>query len=112
MNKALKWVLLIVAVMVVLIIGSIIYRLFFQFDIEEIKVYAREEAEKYKDKAGVYRIIMKGVEHILLSHNLSQQVLTSASGTHTDKEQQLVFAAIGECQARKYLPAGIPASVK
>ena len=105
MSKYFKYILLIVSLVIVALIGCIIYRMFFQFDMNEIKIYAREEADKYKDKASVYTIIMEGVEHVLSSHNLTQQVIRFSRSTNTDVEQELVNMAINQCVANKYLPS-------
>jgi predicted nucleic acid-binding protein len=82
----------------------IIYRMFFQFSQSEIKIYALDEAEKYEDKKAAYNIIMDGVQYILSSHNLTQQVLKSAKASKTDKEQELVHAAIMQAKQFTYLP--------
>lgn len=105
MSRALKYILFGLVAMVFVAIVAILYRMFLQFNQKEIKVYVKEQADRYKDKAAAYRIILDGVEFILSSHNLTQQVLRSARATNTDKEQELVNAAINQCIAFKYLSA-------
>jgi len=105
MSASLKYILFGLIALVTVTIGFIIYRMFFQFNQDEIKIYVREQAARYKDAAASYSVIMAGVEHILGSHNLTQQVLRSAASSGTDKEQELVNAAINQCIAFNYLPA-------
>jgi len=89
--------------MILAVMAFIVYRMFFQFNSTYIKQYIGEEAAKYKDKAAATRYITDGVEYILHSHNLSQQVLKTAKLNNSDKEQELVFAAVNQCKAFKYL---------
>jgi hypothetical protein len=103
MSTNLKYIIYALLVLVAGTIAVIIYRLFFQFNSDSVHVYAREEAAKYKDSPTVYALILEGTTHILASHTLSQQVLTTANKTNTDKEQVLVMAAIAQCQAYGYL---------
>lgn len=105
MSKQLKYILIALVVLVIGVIAAIMYRMFWQFDQKDIHIYATEEAAKYKDSKGVYSIILEGVQHVLNSHTLSRQVLTTAKNTGTDKEQLLVQAAIKQCIAFGYLPA-------
>jgi hypothetical protein len=103
MSKTLKYAIIAIIALILVTIACIVHRMFFQFDSKEIKEYVREEAEKYGDKQAAYALIMDGVEYILGSHNLTQQVLKSARASKTDKEQELVHAAIQQCKAFKYL---------
>lgn len=104
MSSTLKYIIITLLVLVLLVIATIVYRMFFQFDADEISIYAREEAAKYgSDSAAVYNTIMEGVQYILKSHNLTQQVLRSAKGTNTDPEQELVNAAINQNISFGYL---------
>lgn len=105
MSTALKYTLMALVALVTVAIAAIAYRMYLQFNQQEIRVYVREQAARYKDQAAAYRIIMDGVEYLLGSHNLTQQVLRSSRATGTDKEQELVNAAINQCIAFKYLPA-------
>lgn len=104
MSKSLKIIMISLVALVAAVIGVIIYRMFFQFDMKEVAVYVDEEAAKYgPKKRDAACIIMDGVEHILSSHNLCQQVLRSARATGTDREQELVSAAINQCKSFRYL---------
>lgn len=104
MSTKLKYILITLLVLVVLVIAAVVYRMFFQFDQNEIRIYIREESAKYgPNAAAVYNIIMEGVEYVLSSHNLTQQVTRSARGTNTDPEQELVNAAINQCISFGYL---------
>jgi len=105
MSTNLRYILMGLVTLVTVALVAILYRMFLQFNQKEIQVYVREQADKYKDKAAAYRIILDGVQYILSSHNLTQQVLRSSRATGTDKEQELVNAAINQCIAFKYLPA-------
>lgn len=107
MSKNLKYATVALIAIVLGIIAVVIYRLFFQFNTNEIHVYAKEEAAKYKDKSGVYSIILEGVHNILSSHSETQQVLKTAKATNMDKEQLLVSAAINKCIMYGYLPKPI-----
>jgi hypothetical protein len=104
MSTNLKYILITLTVLVFGAVAMIIYRMFFQFNEKEIHTYIMEESAKYgKDSAAVASIIAEGVEYILSSHNLTQQVLRSARGSNTDPEQELVNAAINQCIAFNYL---------
>ncbi len=105
MNNNLKYILIGLVAVIAVVLGIVIYRMFFQFDSKEISEYANDEAVKYKDRDAAYSLIMDGVEYILGSHNLTQQVLRSARATGTDKEQELVTAAIQQCKLFNYIPA-------
>lgn len=104
MAKNLKYIIIALVVIILAAVAVILYRMFFQFNQKEIRIYANDEAVKYKDQAGVYNLIMDGVEYILSSHNLTQQVLKTARATGTDKEQELVNAAIMQAKNFNYLP--------
>lgn len=103
MSNTLKYIIIGLSVILLAVIAFIVYRMFFQFDSKEIRIYVNEEASKYADKATAYSLIMDGVEHILSSNNLTQQVLKTARATNTDKEQELVHAAVNQCKAYNYL---------
>ena len=103
MSKTLKFALIGIVVLVLGVIAVITYRMFFQFNSSFVKQYAQEEAAKYANKEAAYKYIMDSVEYILSSHNLSQQVLKTAKVNNSDKEQELVFAAVNQCKAFKYL---------
>lgn len=105
MSTTLKYTVFALIALVTVAIAAIVYRMYLQFNQSEVRIYVREQADRYKDKAAAYRIIMDGVEYILSSHNLTQQVLRSARATGTDKEQELVNAALNQCVAFKYLNA-------
>jgi flagellar basal body-associated protein FliL len=104
MSANLKYIIIGLMVLITMVIAAIVYRMFFQFNSKEIEIYAREEAAKYGANAPtVYALILEGVQHVLSSHSLTRQVLTSAKRTGTDKEQLLVQAAIAQCVAFSYL---------
>lgn len=103
MSKSLKYILIGLVAIIFVVVCVIIYRMFFQFSAKDIKAYVNDAASKYKDKEAVYMIIMDGVEHILGSHNLTQQVLKTAKATGIDKEQELVSVAVQQCKAYGYL---------
>lgn len=105
MSNNLKYILIGLIALITVVVGIVIYRMFFQFSASDIKEYANDEAVKYKDRDAAYQIIMDAVEHILSSHNLTQQVLRSARSTGTDKEQELVAAAIQQCKLFNYIPS-------
>jgi hypothetical protein len=91
---------------IVLLIGVaaciIVYRLM-QFKSKDVAVYIDEAASQYPDKEIAFKLIQDGVEHILASHNLSQQVLKSAAASKVPKEQELVHAALMQCKSFGYL---------
>lgn len=104
MSKQFRYILIAITALVTVIVALVIYRMFFQFNWKEIQVYVREEAAKYSNPGAAAEILTDGVEHILNSHNLTQQVLRNARATKTDKEQELVNAALNQCIAYNYLP--------
>lgn len=104
MTKQFRNILILITALVTIVVALVIYRMFFQFNWKEIQGYIREEAAKYSDPRAAAEIITEGVENILSSHNLTQQALASARATKTDKEQELVNAAINQCISYNYLP--------
>lgn len=103
-NKSLKYMLIVLGVLIISVTAFIVYRMFFQFNSKDIKEYIKDEAIKYKgSEKEAYEIINDGVEYILSSHNLTQQVLKSAKISKIDKEQELVHAAVMQCVAFNYL---------
>lgn len=104
MSTTLKYILITLAALIVAVIAAVIYRMFFQFNASEIRIYAREQAQKYGAASqDAYDLIMDAVDYILSSHNLTQQVLTSAKASNIDLEQELVNAALNQCISFKYL---------
>ena len=102
MSKTVK--ILIVAALIVAfsaIVFGVYYR-YFQFNQQDVKDYINEEVEKYpSDKqAGVYKIIVDGVENILGDKELTSQTIEKAKLYGTPKEMELVHAAV--MQARNY----------
>lgn len=104
MSTQLRYILIALTVIVFGAIAWTLYRMFWQFDQKRINDYISDEAKKYKDTAGVTQILREGVQHILASHTLTQQVLSTAKATNTDKENILVHAAINQCVSNGYLP--------
>jgi hypothetical protein len=102
-SKALKFITIGLIALIIITVCVIVYRMFFQFSAKDIKAYANDAASRYKNKEAAFAVIMDGVEHILSSHNLTQQVLKKASITGIDKEQELVAAAVQQCKAYSYL---------
>lgn len=99
-----KNILIAIVLFFTVLICFVVYRMFFQFNSKDISIYIDEEASKYKDdKAKVYGLIQDGVEHILSSHNLTQQVLKTGKGSNIPIEQVLVHAAIMQCQTNGYI---------
>lgn len=103
MSKSLKYIAIGLVAIIAVVVFIIIYRMFFQFSAKDIKAYANDAASKYKNKEAAFAVIMDGVEHILSSHNLTQQVLKTAKATGIDQEQELVAAAVQQCKAYSYL---------
>lgn len=102
MSKKVK--ILIVAILIVALASIVfgIYYRYFQFNQQDVKDYINEEVEKYpQDKqAGVYKIIVDGVENILSDKQLVNQCLQKSKLYGTPKEMELVHAAV--MQARNY----------
>lgn len=89
---------------VLVIIVIVAYRMFFQFNSKDISTYINEEANKYPaNNNDVYKLIQDGVEYILSSHNLTQQVIRSASVSNIPKEMELVHVAVLMAQNNGYL---------
>jgi chemotaxis signal transduction protein len=103
MSSTLKYIIIGLIVLIGATLAVIMYRMFFQFKSELIKQYVMAEAVKYKDKESAYAIILDGVEHILSSHNLTQQVLKTAAANQSGKEQELVHAAIMQSRSLDYI---------
>lgn len=102
MSKTVK--ILIIAALIVAfsaIVFGVYYR-YFQFNDQDVKDYINEEVSKYDaDKqAGVYKIIVDGVENILSDKELTSQCLEKSKMYNTPKEMELVHAAV--MQARNY----------
>ena len=108
-NKSLKYILIALGVLILGVIAFVIYRMFFQFSAKDVKAYVNDEAIKYTgSEKEAYEIIMDGVEYILSSNNLTQQVIKSARASKIEKEQELVHAAIMQCKAFNYLGEKAP----
>lgn len=104
MGNSIKYLVIVLAVIVLGAVAMIVYRMFFQFDQTDIHIYAKEAAEKYgQNSKVVYGLILEGVEEILSHHNQTQQVLRAASASGMDKEQVLVNTAVNLCHAQGYL---------
>jgi hypothetical protein len=103
MSNTLKYILIGLVILIGATVAVVIYRMFFEFKSELIKQYAMAEAVKYKDKDAAYALILDGVEYILGSHNLTQQVLKTATANQSGKEQELVHAAIMQCRSLDYI---------
>ena len=102
-SKALKYITIGLVALIIVVVCVVIYRMFFQFSGKDIKAYATDAASKYKDKDAAFKIIMDGVNHVLSSHNLTQQVLRTAKATGIDKDQELVSVAVQQCKTFGYL---------
>jgi type IV secretory pathway VirB4 component len=103
-----KNILIAIVLFFTVLICIVIYRMFFQFNSKDISIYIDEEASKYEDKAKVFGVIQDGVEHILSSHNLTQQVLKTAKYNKVAPEQLLVHAAIMQCKTNGFLETDEP----
>ena len=102
MSKTVK--ILIIAALIVAfsaIVFGVYYR-YFQFNQQDVKDYINEEVNNYpSDKqAGVYKIIVDGVENILSDRELVSQCIEKSKMYNTPKEMELVHAAV--MQARNY----------
>lgn len=102
MSKTIKT--LIIAALIVAfsaIVFGVYYR-YFQFNQQDVKDYINEEVSKYdsEKQAGVYKIIVDGVDNILSDKELVSQCLEKAKMYGTPKEMELVHAAV--MQARNY----------
>lgn len=102
MSKTVK--ILIIAALIIAfsaIVFGVYYR-YFQFNQQDVKDYINEEVNKYPaDKqAGVYKIIVDGVDDILGDKQLISQTLEKSKMYKTPKEMELVHAAV--MQARNY----------
>lgn len=98
-----KNLLIAITLFVVVLLAVIFYRMFMQFNGKDVAIYIEEAAKAYDDKAMASKIILDGVEHILSSHNLTQQVIKSSKASKTPKEQELVHAALMQAKAFGYL---------
>lgn len=103
MTTNLKYIVTGLVLMITIVVVVIIYRMFYQFNPKDVSQYANDASSKYKNPTAAYGVIMDGVEHILSSHNLTQQVLRVARETGIDKEQELVSVAVQQCKAFGYL---------
>lgn len=102
-----KKTLIIAAAVVVFafLIGMGIYKMYFQFNAQDVRDYINEEADKYDadKRLAVFKIINDGVKDILTDPQLSSQVLTTAKMNGTPAEMELVHSAIMRSKAFGYL---------
>lgn len=105
LSKSLKAILIGLIALVLIAIVFIAYRMIFQFNNKDVREYIMDEAKKYADPQAAFKVIQDGVEYVLASHNLTQQVLKMAKYNKSTNEQELVNAAINQCKAFKYLPS-------
>jgi hypothetical protein len=86
------------------LVGILVYRMFFEFKTKNVNDYIKEEADKYPgNEKEVSSVLKDGVHHILSSYSLTNQVCKNAKANGTPKEQELVHSAIMQCKAYGYL---------
>lgn len=103
MSNSLKIIIYSLVAIVAIAMIVIVYRIFFEFDNNEVKAYAKDQADKYGDKKAAYNIIIEGVNHILSSHNQTLQVKQIAKASNTSREMELVNAAVNDAISKGYL---------
>ncbi len=105
MSNKVKIFLYILGAAFLVVIASIIYRLFFEFKNSDVKAYIAQEAVKYQNTVQATKIINDAVMHILGSYYLTKELRDYCAGTGIAKEQALVSAAIADANNRGYLTA-------
>lgn len=105
LSKSLKVILIGLIIIITIAVIFIAYRMILQFNNKDVREYISDEAKKYADPTSAFKLIQEGVDYILSSNNLTQQVLKMAKYNKSTNEQELVNAAINQCKAFKYLPA-------
>lgn len=99
-----KNIVIALVLFLVVLVAVVFYRMFLQFNSKDVAIYIDEEAKKYPgSEKEVYALIRDGVEHILSSHNYTQQVIRTAKNANIPKEMELVNAAVLQCKAFGYL---------
>lgn len=102
-SKGLKITLIAVVIVLVVIASFVAYRLFFEFNKKTIEGYIIAGTADYSDKATASRIMRDGVQHILSSKSLTDQVKEYAKASNIPCEKALVDAAILQAKAYGYL---------
>lgn len=105
MSTLIKLIFTVIIISAIVAFITGIYRKEFQFNDQDVKDYINEEAEIYPldRQAAVYKTIKDGVMHILSDKQLTKQVLTAAKDNGTNREQELVHAAIMQAKSYGYL---------
>jgi hypothetical protein len=103
-SKSKMYLIIFLGVVLLTIVFIAVYRYFFQFNNKLVKEYITDESNKYKDSAEVKKLITEGVQYILKSGDLTNQVLVMAKQNGTEKEQELVYSAVMRCKEFNYLP--------
>jgi transcription termination factor NusB len=107
-QKSNSWapaLIVIAIVMVIVFAYHGIYKMYWQFNDQDVKDYITEEVNKYPAdyRAANYKQINDAVRSILRSRSEVKEVLAKAKAAGTPNEMELVHAAVMQCKAYGYL---------
>lgn len=85
----------------------IVWKVWFQFKDSLVKKYIDIEVSKYAGDQQITarKIITEGCHNILMSRSLTKQVTDTASDSGTERELELVHAAVKQATVYGYLEA-------
>jgi hypothetical protein len=95
--------MIIVMAIVLLLVAMYAYRIFLMFNSSKIKSYVKDEANKTDSPDAAYKMLIEGVELILKSPDLTNQVKQLAVIDGIDPEKALVKTALNQCHSNGFI---------
>lgn len=98
-----KIIMYTLAVLLLVVIAYVVYKIFFQFDNATVQTEVTTASNSYATPASAVIIINDAIKHIMASTYLTQEVLDYATVSGIPKEQVLVNAAVAQATNMGYL---------
>lgn len=106
-KKSSKGVIILITLLLIAVMAVYygLYRMYLQFNPQDVKDYITEASAKYdvNNRAAAYKIIQDGVKEILRDRLETRRVLIIAKVNGTPKELELVHAAVMSAKGYGYL---------
>lgn len=103
MAKFPKYVIGALIAVILVLVGAIVYRMYFMFNRAKVEAWATAYANQTASPNIAYRLIIEGCENILKSQDLTAQVKLLAEADGIDKEKALVLTALNNCYASGFI---------
>ena len=101
-----KFLILALLLIVLIVAGVIIYRMFFKFKRSTVQLLAQTAANTTVNPAAAYSIIMDMAQTIQASPHLTEAVMASANAGATSPEQELVNTSLAMAYSYGLLVSG------